>query len=117
MSLYMLYDTARYYIIRTYFLHSSPWKTLAGQRHMTYVMSMELPDVTCIRCRNNVMSLPHAILCLDLSYIPVEVKDENDVLLCRGYTEGYDGTSIYVLDLETQESNAYPSEWVMPIVS
>ena len=117
MSLYMLYDTARYYIVRTYFLHSSPWKTLAGQRLMTYVMSMELPDVTCIRCRNNVMSLPHAILCLDLSYIPVEVKDGNDVLLCRGYTESYDGTSIYVLDLETQESNAYPSEWVMPIVS
>jgi len=63
------------------------------------------------------MSVPHALFCLKMSYIPVEVRDTNDVLVSSGWTEGYEGRSIYVMNPDTSECQKYPMSWVKLIVS
>jgi hypothetical protein len=98
-------------------IFSRPGKVLAEWHHMTYRSNMEMSNVICFQCRSPVMSVRHAVLCLKLSYIPVEVKNEHDVLVSRGWTEGHDGESVLVMDLDTNESRMYPFSWVKPVVS
>ena len=81
---------------------------------MSYVCAMDLSNVICIECQKSVMSVSHALVCLRLSYIPVEVKKGDDVLVSRGFTEGIVNGSVYVTDLDTNECDAYPVSWVVP---